>query len=144
MRRISSATNWAARSTSFSFSGSVLTLGWVQAESDNSQVTGVLSISTSAQGDGAGIEAGAALETTCALPLPELGVVVMGKSEYVSFLERAVAAPENKDHSSFNTLALGFGILSAIVWFTGWPWSGVAIQEAVASGMTAVWLLLVA
>ena len=41
-------------------------------------------------------------------------------------------------------VALVFGILSAFVWFYTWPWSGVAIQEAVTSGMTAVWLLLVA
>jgi hypothetical membrane protein len=41
-------------------------------------------------------------------------------------------------------VALAFGILSAFIWFNGWPWSGVAIQESVTSGMTAVWLLLVA
>lgn len=41
-------------------------------------------------------------------------------------------------------VALSFGILSAIIWFVSWPWSGVAIQEAVTSGMTAVFLLLVA
>jgi hypothetical membrane protein len=40
-------------------------------------------------------------------------------------------------------VALVFGILSSIVWFLSWPWEGVAIQEAVTSGMTAVWLLLV-
>ena len=42
------------------------------------------------------------------------------------------------------SLALVFGILSAVIWFASWPWAGVAIQEAVTSGMTAVWLLLVA
>lgn len=41
-------------------------------------------------------------------------------------------------------VALAFGILSAIIWFVSWPWAGVAIQESVTSGMTAVWLLLVA
>ena len=41
-------------------------------------------------------------------------------------------------------VALAFGILSAFIWFNGWPWSGVAIQESATSGMTAVWLLLVA
>ena len=41
-------------------------------------------------------------------------------------------------------VALFFGILSAIIWFVAWPWSGVAIQESVTSGMTAVWLILVA
>jgi hypothetical membrane protein len=41
-------------------------------------------------------------------------------------------------------VALVFGILSSLIWFTSWPWSGVAIQEAVTSGMTAIWLVLVA
>jgi hypothetical membrane protein len=41
-------------------------------------------------------------------------------------------------------VALVFGILSSIIWFLSWPWSGVAIQESVTSGMTAVWLILVA
>jgi hypothetical membrane protein len=41
-------------------------------------------------------------------------------------------------------IALAFGVLSSLIWFVGWPWSGVAIQETVTSGMTAVWLLLVA
>lgn len=41
-------------------------------------------------------------------------------------------------------LALIFGIFSAVIWFVNWPWTGVAIQEAVTSGMTAVWVLLVA
>ena len=41
-------------------------------------------------------------------------------------------------------VALAFGILSSFIWFTKWPWTGVAIQEAMTSGMTAVWLLLVA
>ncbi len=41
-------------------------------------------------------------------------------------------------------VALVFGILSAIIWFVTWPWAGVAIQESVTSGMTAVWLVLVA
>lgn len=40
-------------------------------------------------------------------------------------------------------VALAFGILSALVWLLSFPWSGVAIQESVTSGMTAVWLLLV-
>lgn len=41
-------------------------------------------------------------------------------------------------------VALVFGILSSLIWFIGWPWTGVAIQETVTSGMTAIWLLLVA
>lgn len=41
-------------------------------------------------------------------------------------------------------VALAFGILSAVIWFVTWPWTGVAIQESATSGMTAVWLILVA
>lgn len=41
-------------------------------------------------------------------------------------------------------VALVFGILSAVIWYVTWPWSGVAIQESVTSGMTAVWVILVA
>ena len=40
-------------------------------------------------------------------------------------------------------VALAFGILSAVIWFVSWPWRGVAIQEAVTSGMTAVLLILI-
>jgi hypothetical protein len=45
---------------------------------------------------------------------------------------------------STGAVALTFGILSSLVWFFKWPWSGIAIQEAVTSGMTAIWLLLIA
>ncbi len=41
-------------------------------------------------------------------------------------------------------LALVFGILSVAIWFVEWPWTGVAIQETVTSGMSAIWLILVA
>lgn len=41
-------------------------------------------------------------------------------------------------------VALIFGILSSFIWFIKWPWPGVAIQESITSGMTAIWLLLVA
>jgi hypothetical membrane protein len=41
-------------------------------------------------------------------------------------------------------VALVFGILSSVIWFLSWPWSGIAIQESVTSGMTAIWLILVA
>jgi hypothetical membrane protein len=41
-------------------------------------------------------------------------------------------------------VALSFGILSSLIWFVKWPWPGVAIQEATTSGMTALWLLLIA
>jgi hypothetical membrane protein len=41
-------------------------------------------------------------------------------------------------------LALAFGILSALIWTINWPWTGVAIQETITSGMTAIWLIFVA
>ena len=41
-------------------------------------------------------------------------------------------------------VALVFGVLSSLIWFAKWPWTGVAIQEATTSGMTAIWLLLIA
>ena len=62
-------------------------------------------------------------------------VVTMLAYSYVSW---PLGAPR------VGAMALVFGILSAIVWFAPWPWSGVAIQESVTSGMTAVWLLAVA
>ncbi len=40
--------------------------------------------------------------------------------------------------------ALAFGILSSLIWFIRWLWTGVAVREAVTSGMTAIWLLLIA
>jgi hypothetical protein len=62
---------------------------------------------------------GAALETTAALPLPQRMAFAMVKSELVSFQERDRAAfPQQKEFSSFNMLAWGFGItpwLSAYV-----------------------------
>ena len=62
---------------------------------------------------------GAAIETTAALPLPKHFGFAMVKSELVSFQIRDRAAfPQQKDFSSFNMLALGFGItpwLSAYV-----------------------------
>jgi hypothetical membrane protein len=62
-------------------------------------------------------------------------VVTMLAYSYVSW-------PLGSPH--IGAVALVFGILSSLIWFISWPWSGVAIQEAVTSGMTAVWLLLVA
>lgn len=41
-------------------------------------------------------------------------------------------------------VALSFGIFSALIWYLSWPWSGIAIQESATSGMTAIWLILVA
>ena len=62
-------------------------------------------------------------------------VVTMLAYSYVSW---PLGAPR------IGAVALVFGILSSIIWFVTWPWAGVAIQESVTSGMTALWLLLVA
>ena len=62
---------------------------------------------------------GAAIETTAALPLPKHFAFAMVKSEFVSFQIRdRVAFPRQKNLTSFNMVALGFGItpwLSAYV-----------------------------
>ena len=62
-------------------------------------------------------------------------VVTMLGYSYVSW---PVGSPR------IGAVALVFGILSAVIWFIAWPWAGVAIQESITSGMTAVWLILVA
>ena len=62
-------------------------------------------------------------------------LVTMLAYSYVSY---PLGAP------GIGAIALVFGVLSAMIWFVSWPWSGVAIQEGVTSGMTAVWLVLVA
>lgn len=54
---------------------------------------------------------GAALETTSALPLPQLTLFGMVKGELVPFRHLAHAEPENKSLSSFNVAAVGFGVL---------------------------------
>jgi hypothetical protein len=61
---------------------------------------------------------GAALETTSALPLPQGVLFAMAKSEVVPYQQLAFAEPTNKEWSSFNTIAAGYGIrpwLSAFV-----------------------------
>lgn len=44
---------------------------------------------------------------------------------------------------AIGAVALVFGMVSAAIWFVGWPWRGVAIQEAVTSAMMAIWLIMV-
>jgi len=53
---------------------------------------------------------GAALETTSPLPLPEGTLFTMAKTEYVPFQRYAFAEPTNKSYSSFNLVALGYGV----------------------------------
>ena len=54
---------------------------------------------------------GAAMETTSPLPLPQGVLFTMAKAEYVPFQRYGFAEPNNKAYSSFNTVALGYGIL---------------------------------
>jgi hypothetical protein len=66
---------------------------------------------------------GAALETTSPLPLGQGTTFALAKTEYVSFQQRS-GFTDQKQYSSFNTLALGFGIrpwLSAFV-FQPYNW----------------------
>jgi hypothetical protein len=61
---------------------------------------------------------GAAMETTSPLPLPEGMLFTLAKAEVVPFQRYAFAEPRNKTFSSFNLVALGYGLrpwLSAYV-----------------------------
>ncbi len=53
---------------------------------------------------------GAAIETTSPLPLPEGTLFTMAKTEYVPFQRSGFADPNNKSSSSFNMVALGYGL----------------------------------
>lgn len=53
---------------------------------------------------------GAALETTSPLPLPQGMLFTMAKAEVVPFQQFAFAEPTNKAYSSFNLVALGYGV----------------------------------
>jgi hypothetical protein len=53
---------------------------------------------------------GAAMETTSALPLPHGMLFTMAKTEYVPFQQFAFAEPNNKSYSSFNMVAVGYGV----------------------------------
>jgi hypothetical protein len=72
---------------------------------------------------------GAALETTAALPLPRRTGFAMVKSEFVSFQERSdrVTFPQQKDTTSFNMAALGFGITP---WLSGYLFQPFNVKSA--------------
>jgi hypothetical protein len=53
---------------------------------------------------------GAALETPSPLPLAQGTLFLMAKTEYVPYRQRGFAEPTNKSYSSFNVLALGYGV----------------------------------
>ncbi len=69
---------------------------------------------------------GAAIESTSALPLPQSRAFAMVKTEYVSFKRMSFAEPENKAYSSFNTLALGYGICP---WLTAYVFQPFNVKE---------------
>jgi len=58
---------------------------------------------------------GAGIETSSPVPLPAGALFLMLKSEYVPFRQLRSAEPENKVHSLFDTLAVGYGLA---------PWLG--------------------
>jgi hypothetical protein len=53
---------------------------------------------------------GAALDTTSPLPLPQGMLFTMAKTEYVPYSQFAFAEPNNKTFSSFNMVAVGYGV----------------------------------
>ena len=53
---------------------------------------------------------GAPLETTSPLPLPQGTLFTMVKTEYASFQRIGFAEPHEKSYSSFNLIALGYGV----------------------------------
>ena len=53
---------------------------------------------------------GAALETTSSLPLPQDVLFTLARTEYVPFERFGFAEPNNKTYSSFNMVALGYGL----------------------------------
>ena len=71
----------------FGLNGNELRLGWVQGESDNGQVTGMLYASTATQGRGAGLEVSGRLETQL------VGVIPVGMQTAMAMANpNAVAA----------------------------------------------------
>jgi hypothetical protein len=85
----------------------------------------------------AGVEGpGAALETSSALPLPQGAIFLLAKSEWAEFRKRAFAAHENKDHSSFTTLGVGYGLRPWLTAYLFQPWA-VKAQDAVGTSRGA-------
>ncbi|MFY3743052.1 hypothetical protein ACOQFB_04025 [Anaeromyxobacter sp. Red801] len=77
---------------------------------------------------------GAALETTSALPLPERSLLVLARGEWVPYQRFAWARPENKDHSAFGTLAIGYGITP---WLTAYAFQPLSVKEQDGVGRNA-------
>jgi hypothetical protein len=70
-----------------------------------------------AEGPGAGIE------TTSALPLPEQTLLLLAKTEYARFRHLDRAEPFNKDHVSFTTLGVGYGVTPWLTAYAFAPWA---------------------
>ncbi|MGC3999460.1 MAG: hypothetical protein QM767_19280 [Anaeromyxobacter sp.] len=77
---------------------------------------------------------GAALETSSPLPLAQRTLFAMIKSEAVPFQQRAVADPENKTFSLFDTLGVGYGILP---WLSAYAFIPYNVKSADTLGTNA-------
>lgn len=77
---------------------------------------------------------GAAIETTSALPLPEGGLLLLAKEEYVRFRHLDRAEPVNKDHFSFTTLGAGIGIRP---WLSAYLFAPYAVKAQDGIGTSA-------
>jgi hypothetical protein len=78
---------------------------------------------TAAVGVGGPEGPGAAVETTSPLPLPQGTLFALARSELVSFRKYAFADPNNKSSSSFNTVALGYGVRPWLSVYIFQPWN---------------------
>lgn len=77
-----------------------------------------------------GVDApGAALETTSPFPLGKGTVLALAKTEYVPFQQRE-GFEDQKQYSSFNTLALGYGVTDWLSFFVFQPYN-VKAQDGV-------------
>jgi hypothetical protein len=79
---------------------------------------------------------GAALETTSPLPLPQGTLFTIAKSEYVPFRQFDHAEPENKTFSSFNMLAVGYGVTPWLTAYVFQPYN-VKAQDSVGTNRGA-------
>jgi len=77
---------------------------------------------------------GAAMETTSALPLPQGTLFTMAKTEYVPFQQYRFAEPNNKAYSSFNTIALGYGVRP---WMSAYVFQSFNVKEQDGVGRNA-------
>jgi hypothetical protein len=77
---------------------------------------------------------GAAMETTSPLPLPQGLLFTMAKCELVPFERHAFADPHNKAYSSFNLVAVGYGLLP---WLSAYVFQPVNVKEQDGLGRNA-------